>query len=128
MALLVEFRHAHSYSRWLPKLSAWSMVLALGVHLALTHHRPWWDWFLMTLALIVAALPNFRWIGAYKPSLPLRLTPDALEVTGSQRSGFMSIAWSNITRAEVKRSVLVIEVADPEQTRPPLNREPGRRP
>ncbi|MET7710185.1 hypothetical protein [Micromonospora sp. NPDC005189] len=99
-----------------------------GVGINLATGDKWWDglwmpllWFLIFRYSVRLARPS---ASGHQARLPLRLSGEHLEVAGSGGS-VLAIEWSNIARAEIRgrwRAFLVIEPADPDQTRPPLKR------
>ncbi|MEH0985022.1 hypothetical protein [Micromonospora sp. CPCC 205556] len=104
------------------------LVVGASVAFNLVRGRQWWDGLWLGL-LCFAILEVSRRVArppdsGYQARLPLRLTGDHVEVSGPDDIT-VTIAWSNIARAEIHgvlAAFLVIEPVDPDRTRPPLKR------
>ncbi|MGX4653523.1 hypothetical protein ACWCHM_07525 [Micromonospora sp. SCSIO 07396] len=122
----IEFRRSHRRLVAVLVVSL-STLVVVAVVVNLATGDPWWDglWtpaWILALGLLrgVAPLPST----GHQARLPLRLTPDHLEVTGPGERTLV-IGWSNVARAEITGRlypVLVIEPTDPARTVPAFGR------
>ncbi|MEU7960510.1 hypothetical protein [Micromonospora humida] len=122
----IEFRRSRRRQVALLAAGLPTAVLVVAV-VNLATGDPWWDglwiaaWILALGLLRGAARPSST---GHQPRLPLRLTPDHLEVTGPGERTLV-VGWPNVARAEITGwlyPVLVVEPADPDRTVPPLAR------
>ncbi|WP_328652786.1 hypothetical protein OG598_01995 [Micromonospora sp. NBC_00330] len=109
-------------------------AVALLAAYAALFDEPWWQAPLRSglIGVVVALVLN--WQLRRQPRLPLRLTDEALHLTGPKGTG-LSIDWVNMAGAQVRGRLdprLVVRPLDPEQTRPPMRpgqwSTPGRGP
>jgi hypothetical protein len=102
------------------------LLLAFGaasVAVSLAVGWPWWDALPYFALAFVISLVLSRWSDRREPlRLPLRVTDDGLEVTQSKGSN-LTVDWSNVRHAYIHGRwlpYLVVKLASPHQTRPPL--------
>ncbi|MEU8182662.1 hypothetical protein AB0B85_24065 [Micromonospora sp. NPDC049044] len=122
---VVDFRYSPRHR------AAQMLVVLLGAAALLAAYsalfdKPWWQVLLRfgTIGVVVALAT--AWQLRRRPRLPLRLTDEALHLTGPDGTT-LSIDWANLASAEIRGRLeprLVVTPIDPQQTRPPMR--PGQ--
>ncbi|MEW2143678.1 hypothetical protein AB0869_12790 [Micromonospora vinacea] len=129
----MDFRYSPRRHRRATVVAVLGTVALLAAYAAL-FDEPWWKAPLQSglIGIVVALVLN--WQLRRQPRLPLRLTDEALHLTGPKGTG-LSIDWVNMASAQVRGRLdprLVVMPLDPERTRPPMRpgqwSTPGRSP
>ncbi|MBQ1040108.1 hypothetical protein [Micromonospora sp. C81] len=130
---VVEFHYSSRRHRIAKLLAVLGAAALVAVYAAL-FDEPWWQVLLRFGAIGVGVALTTAWQLRRQPRLPLRLTDEALELTGPHGSK-LRIDWANLARAQVRGRLeprLVVTPLDPQQTRPPMRpgqwSTPGRGP
>ncbi|RLP94099.1 hypothetical protein [Micromonospora sp. CV4] len=122
---VVDFHYSprrHRTAMVLVALAAAALVTAYAV----VFDEPWWQVLLRFGFIAVAASLTLRWSMRRQPRLPLRLTEEALHLTGPGGTT-LTIDWANVASAQVRGALdprLVVRPLDPRRTRPPM--QPGQ--
>ncbi|MGW5668922.1 MerC domain-containing protein [Micromonospora sp. NPDC003776] len=117
----LEFRYSprrHRRAKILALLGAGATLAAYSV----LSGEPWWEGLLRYGLIGLAIAAGTRWHLRDQPRLPLRLTAEALELTGPDGTR-LAIDWTDLASARVRGGLdprLVVEPVDPRHTRPPL--------
>ncbi|MFI6068418.1 hypothetical protein ACIA47_24545 [Micromonospora sp. NPDC051227] len=119
-----EIRFRRSRTRVLARLAGAALVvLPAFALLGVAFGNAWYDPLPHGPILLLAAV-RFPVQLRRQGGLPLRLTRDFLELT-LPGGGTVQVDWPDLNRAEVRGRIsptLVVDVADPDRTRPALNR------
>lgn len=117
----LEFRYSPRRHRRAKLVALLGAAATLAVYPALSG-EPWWEGLLRYGLIVLALAAGTRWQLRDQPRLPLRLTAEALELTGPDGTR-LAIDWTDVATARVRGGLdprLVVEPVDPRRTRPPL--------
>jgi hypothetical protein len=119
----VEFRFSRR-QQLAVGVPALCFVLTAVVVVNMVKGLPWWNLMWCYALIGVGSALLGRWSKRSGPHLPLRLTSQSLQVSGPE-GGTLSVDWPNLTDAVIRgrwMPYLVVKLADPNLTRPPLGR------